>query len=505
MSASARRPARLLSAAEAAAAHRWDLVVVGAGSAGLVAAKSAAVLGAHVLLVEAGEFGGECLHTGCVPSKALIAAAHAAHSARTAERFGVDAGVVRVDFARVMAHVRHAIATIQPVDSPEALARAGVHTLIGRARFDGDDAVIVDGHRIGFRDAVIATGSAPILPDVPGLSEVEVLTNESFWGIDALPSRLLIAGGGAVGCELAQAMARLGSEVTLVHRGSRLLPREETAVSAIVLAALRSDGVDVRLGTTVCELRGEDERSPGGTARLDDGTEVHFDRMLAALGRRAVTDGLGLDAVRVGLDDQGAIAVDTALRTSNPRIRAAGDVTPLPRFTHTAGVFGSTAATNAVLGLSRTADLEVVPRVTFTAPEIAAVGISPDDAPAQGLRVLVQDHAEVDRAIAEGDTSGRTTVVVDRKGRIRGVSIVGPRAGESLAEYTTAMRAGLTATGVATTTHAYPTYSDAGWNAVVGEAQRGLGSGLVGRGIRLLAGIHRRRRDRAAGRRRTGG
>lgn len=500
MSDSSRRSARPLDAAGAATAGPWDLVVIGAGSAGLVAAKSAAVLGARVLLIEAGLFGGECLHTGCVPSKSLIAAAHAAHAARTAGRYGVDVDDVRVDFPRVMAHVREAIAAIQPVDSPEALASAGVYTLQGRARFDGDGAVVVDERRIRFHDALIATGSSPVLPQVAGVETVEILTNETFWELEELPARLLVVGGGAIGCELAQAMARLGSAVTLVHRGARLLPREDAAASALILDALRADGVEVRLQATVTQLRGADagDPSPRGTARLSTGEEVPFDRMLAALGRRAVTAGLGLDAAGVDLDEAGAIAVDAALRTSHPRIRAAGDVTPLPRFTHTAGVFGSTAATNAVLGLSRTADLEVVPRVTFTSPEVGAVGVSPDDARARGFRVLVQEHAEVDRAIAEGETSGRTAIVVDRRGRIRGASIVGPRAGESLAEYTTAMRAGLTATRLATTTHAYPTYSDAGWNAVVGEAQRGLRSGIVARGIRVLAGLHRRRRSRSA-------
>ncbi|GAA1683583.1 dihydrolipoyl dehydrogenase family protein [Microbacterium lacus] len=498
MSAPTRRSPRPLSADEAGAA-RWDLIVIGAGSAGLVAAKSAAVLGARVLLIEAGSFGGECLHTGCVPSKSLIAAAHAAHAARTAGRFGVHAGQVRVDFGHVMDHVRGAIAAIQPVDSPDALARAGVFTLAGRARFEDEKSLSVDGRRLRFGDAVIATGSAPVLPDVRGADAVEILTNETFWNLQELPERLLVLGGGAVGCELAQAMARLGSAVTLVHRGPRLLPREDPAASALVREALRADGVDVHLQASVQELHGaHGDGSSGGTAQLSTGAQVRFDRILAALGRRAVTAGLGLEAAGVAVDDSGAIAVDGALRTSNPRIRAAGDVTPLPRFTHTAGVFGSTAATNAVLGLSRAADLDVVPRVTFTAPEVGAVGVSPEEARTRGFRVLVHEHRDLDRAIAEGDTAGRTTIIVDRRGRIRGASIVGPRAGEALAEYTTAMRAGLTATRLATTTHAYPTYADAGWNAVVAEAQRGLRSGALRRGIRLLAGLHRRRRSRTS-------
>ncbi|TQJ30944.1 NAD(P)/FAD-dependent oxidoreductase [Microbacterium sp. SLBN-146] len=488
MTASHRRPGRTLTAREAAATT-WDLVVIGAGSAGLVAARSAAVLGARVLLIESGRFGGECLHTGCVPSKALIAAAHAAHTARTSGRVGVHVDDVTVDFSAVMAHVREAIRTIEPVDSPDALTRDGIHTLAGRARFDGERSLVVDGGRIRFRDAVLATGSSPVLPDVPGAGAVEILTNETFWELEDLPARFLVLGGGAIGCELAQAMARLGSAVTLVHRGPRLLPKEEPAASALVLTALRADGVDVRLNATADAF---EPAASGGVARLSDGSEVGFDRMLAALGRRVASADLGLDSAGIRLDDGGSVAVDAALRTSNPHVRAAGDVTPLPRFTHTAGVFGSTAATNAVLGLSRKADLDVVPRVTFTSPEVGAVGVAPGDAHALGMRVLVQDHAHVDRAISESDTAGRTSIVVDRRGRVTGASIIGPRAGESLAEYTTAVRAGLDVRRLATTTHAYPTYSDAGWNAVVKEAQRGLRTGIVGAAIRLLAAVHRR-------------
>ena len=289
-------------------------------------------------------------------------------------------------------------------------------------------------------------------------------------------------GGGAIGCEIAQAMARLGSAVTLVHRGDRLLPKEDAAASAVILAALRADGVDVRLGTTVRSFDSagsDDDPSPSGTATLSDGTQVAFDRALAALGRRVEAGDLELSAAGVRLDRRGAVDVDASLRTSNPRIRAAGDVTPLPRFTHTAGMYGSVAATNAVLGLSRRIDADVVPRITFTSPEVAAVGITPDDAPGRGMRVVVHSHAHLDRAIADGHTDGFTSIVVDRRGRVTGAVIVGPRAGESLAEYTVAVKTGMNVRTLATTMHAYPSYSDAGWNAVVKEAQRGLRGGAV--------------------------
>lgn len=482
MTSVSRRRARPLTAVEAGRAE-WDLVVVGAGSAGLVGARTAAVLGARVLLVEANGFGGECLFTGCVPSKALIAAADAVHDARDATRLGVHVDGVRVDFAAVMAHVKGAIAAIEPVDSPEALAETGVYTLRGRARFDGPRSLVVEGVGIRFRDALVATGSTPIMPQ-----GVEVLTNETLWDLDELPATLLVLGGGAIGCEMAQAFARLGSRVTLVHRGDRLLPKEDPAASALVLAALRADGVDVRLGATLDSAGRADGRT---TARLSDGSTVVADRVLAALGRSVDTTGLGLDAAGVALDDSGAIAVDRTLATSNPRIRAAGDATPLPRFTHTAGMFGSIAATNAVLGLRRRVRLDDVPRVTFTAPEVAAVGVPTTDA--AGVRIVETAHHDLDRAIAEGRTAGFTRLAVDRKGRVVGATIVGPRAGESLGELSTAVSRGLSVRDLAGVLHAYPTYSDAGWNAAVRDAQGALRSGAVAAVIRLLRRVRRRR------------
>lgn len=495
MSTSLRRPARALTAPEAAG-RIWDLLVIGAGSAGLVGARTAAALGASVLLVEADRFGGECLHTGCVPSKALISVAATAHAARSGADVGVHAESIRIDFRGVMAHVHEAIRLIAPVDSPEALALDGVHTLVGRARFDGARSVMVEDQQLSFRDALIATGSAPVLPKVTGSTTVDILTNETFWNLAALPARLLVLGGGAIGCELAQAMARLGTAVTLVHRGARLLPKEDAAASAVVLAALRADGVEVHLDTVVTSFTSDGAEaapSPSGTAVLSDGTETSFDRVLAALGRHVDAGALGLAAAGIRRDESGAVSVDATLRTSNPRVRAAGDTTPLPRFTHTAGMYGSVAATNAVLGLSRKIDVDVVPRVTFTSPEVGAVGVAPDQARARGMRVIVRQHEHVDRAIADGHTDGFTSIVVDRRGRVTGAVIVGPRAGESLAEYTTAVRTRMNVRTLATTMHAYPTYSDAGWNAVVTEAQRGLRGGIVGRAIRLLAARHRRR------------
>ena len=466
-----------------------DLLVIGGGTAGLVAAKTAAGFGATALLVEAHRMGGDCLWTGCVPSKSLIAVAAAAHDARAAaERFGVTAADVRVDFAAAMRHVHGAMHEIEPVDSVEATEAAGAIVVIGRARFTGPRTAEIDGRPVRFRQAVVATGSAPELPDLPGLDGVDALTSDSVWELDALPERLVVLGGGAIGCELGQAFARLGSHVTLVQRNARLLPKEDPDASALVAAALAGDGVDVRLSTTVERVEAADDRR-AGILHLSSGDRVPFDRVLVALGRRPRTAGLGLEAAGVRTDERGHVVVDDSLRSSNRRILAAGDVSGLPQFTHLAGVGGSIAATNAILGLRRRIDRDAVPRVTFTHPEVAAVGLLPSEAAEHGCTVHEVRHSHTDRAIAEGDEAGFTRLVVDGRGRVRGATIVGPRAGESLGEASLAVRHGLRTSQLASTTHAYPTYSDALWNAAVADVRGRLRSGALARVIGLLAGL----------------
>jgi len=463
-----------------------DLLVIGGGTAGLVAAKTAAGFGATALLVEAHRMGGDCLWTGCVPSKSLIAAAEAAHAASASRSLGVSAGVVDVDFAAVLAHVHGAIHEIEPVDSVEATEAAGALVTIGRARFTGPRSAEIDGRAISFRQAVIATGSSPEVPDLPGIDGVDVLTSDSVWELAERPARLVVLGGGAIGCELGQALARLGSNVTLVQRNARLLPKEDPDASAIVAEALAADGVDVRVATTVERVEGADDRL-SGILHLSTGDRLPFDRLLVALGRRPRTAGLGLDAAGVRTDERGHVVVDDTLRTSNRRILAAGDVSGLPQFTHTAGVNGSIAATNAILGLRRTIDRDAVPRVTFTHPEVGAVGLLPAEAAEHGCTVSEVRHSHTDRAIADGRVTGFTRLVVDGKGRVRGATIVGPRAGESLGEASLAVRHGLRTSAIASTTHAYPTYSDALWNAAVADVRGRLRTGALARAIGLLA------------------
>ncbi|MEO7372635.1 MAG: FAD-dependent oxidoreductase [Terrimesophilobacter sp.] len=470
-------------------AQPWDFVVIGGGTAGLVASRTAASFGARVLLIEADRLGGDCLWTGCVPSKSLIAAAHAASTALRSQELGVHAEGAAVDFSAVMNHVHTAMHTIAPVDSAESLERDGVAVLRGSARFRDGRTLIVDGRTIRFRQAMIATGSRPRALGMEGAAALTVLTSDSLWNLTEQPERILVVGGGPIGCELGQALARLGSQVTLVQRNKRLIPKESEAAEAIISAALAADGVDVRKGRAVRRIETIDGKS--GSLSLDDGTVLEFDRMLVSIGRIADTRSLALDNAGVTIDDRGTVIVDDSLRTTNKRIWAAGDVTALPQFTHTAGVNGSIAASNAMLGLRRTIDRRALPRVTFTQPEVATVGLQAADAVPSKHQIVTIDHRDLDRAITEAAISGFTQIVTDHKGVLLGATIVGPRAGESLAEVTLAVKNRLNAGQIAGTTHPYPTYNDAVWKAALAIVRVRLDSGLLLRAIRVLAAIRR--------------
>ena len=474
-----------MSAAQASVIP-WDLVVIGGGTAGLVASRTAASFGSRVLLVEELQLGGDCLWFGCVPSKSLIAAATAVTVARRSSHLGVTATDVTVDFARVMQHVNEARATIEPVDSAEALHRDGIDVVHGRAVFTGARTVEVDGQSIGFAQAMVATGGSPSVPELPGADTANILTSTTFWDITELPANLVVLGGGAIGCEIAQAMARLGSTVTLVHRGDRILPKEDEKAATVIAAALRDDGVTLRLGRSASSFE-------AGAVLLDDGSRLPADVVLAAIGRRSNTKGLGFEKAGVALDDKGNVRVDDKLRTTNPRIWSAGDVSGLPQFTHTAGVNGSIAASNAVLGLRRSVDSDAVPRVTFTHPEVGAVGIQPSEASEHGYEVVTIEHHHLDRAIAEAATSGFTQLVIDGKGRMFGALVVSPRAGETLGELSLAVKNGLTTNQIAGTTHAYPTFDDAVWLAAVANVSARLKQGVVGGATKLLRAVRSRR------------
>ncbi|MDQ2757824.1 MAG: FAD-dependent oxidoreductase [Actinomycetota bacterium] len=475
-------------------AEPWDLLVVGGGTAGIVGAQTAAALGAQVLLVERDRMGGDCLWTGCVPSKSLLAAAAAV--ARPDADLGVGQGGP-VDFEAVMRHVRGAVSTIAPVDSAESMTRAGVTVVAGAAVFTGREVATVDGRPVRFRQALVATGSEPAIPEVAGLDPSRVLTSNTVWDLAQLPARLVVLGGGGIGCELGQAFARLGSHVTLIEASSQVLPREDPDAAALLHPKMEADGVAIVTGSGVCGVAYHNHAAFSGTVQLTDGRCVEFDRLLVSTGRTPRTTEVGLVAAGVELDERGYVRVDSRLRSSNPRIWAAGDITGYPQLTHVAGVHGSIAATNAVLGLRRSARAHAIPRVTFTHPEVAAIGASTTQPPAGG-RILTLRHEHVDRAVTEGETDGMTRLAVDRRGRLVGATIVGPRAGESLAEVALAIDQKLRPRDLAGVTHAYPTYADGVWNATVADVRASLRAPSAARTISALVGVRRTWLDMSA-------
>ncbi|MGP5218863.1 dihydrolipoyl dehydrogenase family protein [Arthrobacter rhombi] len=456
-----------------------EFLVVGGGAAGMVGAMTAAEFGVQTLLVEQERTGGDCLYFGCVPSKTLLTAAKASIASQQA------AGEA-LEFSTVREHIAAAIRTIEPMDSPQALRAAGVEVLQGTLRFRGPGVAEVEGRTIRFRQGLLATGSTPSVPHIPGLDPALTVTSEGIWDLTELPDRLVIIGGGPVGCEIGQAFARLGSKVTLVVR-SRLLPKEDQDAADILRRSLEADGLRILENIGITEAT----RAAGGARLLlDTGEEVDADLVLLATGRRPRTRGLGLEHLGVELDGQGRIVTDGTLRTSNPSVRAAGDVTTHEQFTHVAGTHGSVAASNAALGLRRRIP-SAVPRVTFTSPEVAAVGRITASKP--GDRVHTRWHDELDRAITAGRTQGYTRIVVDRKGKLVGGTIVGPRAGDQLSELTLAVRAKLGAADIAGTIHPYPTYSEALQQAALEEVRGRLAAPPMSLVLGLLARIRRAR------------
>jgi pyruvate/2-oxoglutarate dehydrogenase complex dihydrolipoamide dehydrogenase (E3) component len=415
-----------------------------------------------VALIERERTGGDCLWTGCVPSKSLIAAAGLAHRMRHADAVGLAPITPEIDFARVMQHVWGAIRTIEPHDSPERLQAAGVEVIKAEGRFTGPGTIGAAGRELRFRSAIIATGAQPAAPPIAGLSEAEPLTTDTVWDLRALPDRLVVLGGGPIGCELGQAFARLGSNVSLVEMVDRLLPREEPRASELITSRLIDDGVDIRVGRRASEAR----RANGGHELLLDGPDrtetVAFDRILVAAGRAPRTDGLGLDTVGVRVDDRGAVLVDRNLRTTARGIYAVGDATGLLPFTHVAAHHARIAAPNALFH-ARSRISDTIPWVTFTDPEVGRVGMTEAEARERwGDRVVVaeSDYASLDRAITAGEAYGFAKLVAGPRGRLLGATVAAPGGGEAIAELTAWVTRGEKIDAVSQTVHAYPTLAE---------------------------------------------
>ncbi len=445
-------------------AERYHLVVLGAGAAGLVTAAGAAGLGAKVALVEKKLMGGDCLNVGCVPSKALLRAARAAADVRDAGRYGIRVPPgVAVDFPAVMERMRRLRAQLSPHDAARRFQGLGVDVFLGHGRFVGPRAVEVDGRTLHFGRAVIATGARAAQPPIPGLAAAGYLTNETVFSLTDLPPRLAVIGGGPIGCELAQAFARFGAKVTLLQRADRLLPREDPDASRLVEAALRRDGVAVRLGCRITEAR------VAGSAKVlvvDAGgerTEIAADAILVGAGRTPNVEGLNLEAAGVAHDRNG-VQVNDRLRTGNARIYAAGDICSRYRFTHAADAMARIAIQNSLfLGRARVSAL-VMPWCTYTDPEVAHVGLSEADARERGVAVqtFVQELAGVDRAILDGESEGFVKIhTAPGKDRILGATVVARHAGDMISELTLAMVGRLGLQTLARTIHPYPTQTEA--------------------------------------------
>ena len=449
----------------------YNLIVIGAGSAGLVSAYIAATVKAKVALIEKHRMGGDCLNTGCVPSKALLRTARLLAQARDSQRYGIASMSAQFDFRDAMERVQAVIARIEPHDSVERYSALGVEVIQGGARIVSPWEVEVDGRRLSARSLILATGARPLVPKLPGLDAVEYLTSDTVWNLRELPKRLLVLGGGPIGCELAQAFARFGSQVVQVEMAPRLLPREDADAAEEVARQLRTEGVRIATGHQALRIERVNADDPPAAGRLlcrheDAEVAFDFDALLLGLGRTANVEGFGLEELGVRLSERRTIEADALLRTNFPNIHVCGDATGPFQFTHVASHQAWYAAVNALLApfWSFAVDYRVIPWATFTEPEVARVGLSEDEARARGIQVEVTRYGldDLDRAIADSADRGFVKVLTaPGKDRILGATIVGEHAGDLLAEFVLAMKHGIGLNKLLGTIHIYPTMSEA--------------------------------------------
>lgn len=443
-----------------------NIIVIGAGSAGLVSAYIAAAVKAKVTLIEKHKMGGECLNLGCVPSKALIRSAKFLSHVRRAKEFGFKSASADFEFADIMERVQRVIKTIEPHDSVERYTGLGVECITGDAKIKSPYSVEVNGRTLTTRNIVIATGGTPLVPPIPGLDKIPYLTSDTLWDIRELPKRLLVLGGGAIGSELAQAFARFGSRVTQVEMLPRILPREDVEISAMVMERFRAEGIDLRVNHKAKSFRVEH-----GTKVLiaeHDGQEVRieFDELLVALGRAARTSGYGLEELGVATTPQRTIEVNEYLQTTYPNIYACGDVVGPYQFTHMAAHQAWFCAVNSLFGSFKKfkVDYSVVPWATFTDPEVARVGLNEQEAKEKGVAYEVTKYGidDLDRAITDEEAQGVVKVLtVPGKDKVLGVTIIGEHAGDIIAEYVAAMKHGIGLNKILGTIHIYPTLAEA--------------------------------------------
>ncbi len=459
----------------------YDIAVIGAGSGGLSVAAAAAQFGEKVILFEKGEMGGDCLNTGCVPSKALLAAAKQAQAHRSGEKFGIAPTEPSVDFAKVMDHVRKVIATIEPLDSQSRFEGLGVTVIRAAARFTGPQTLEAGGQNHSARRIVIATGSRAAVPPIPGLKDVPFFTNETIFKNHSLPGHLLIIGGGPIGLEMAQAHRRLGSEVTVME-AFQPLAKDDPELAAIVLDALKAEGIVIKANAVV-EAISKDAN--GISVIFKGGEKISGTHLLVAAGRTPNTDNLNLEAAGIAHDKRG-ITVDQSLRTTNRRVYAVGDVAGGLQFTHVAGYHAGLVIRNALFRLPVKNRTDIIPWVTYTDPELAHVGLQEKSARAahgDKVKILHWSFSENDRAQAEGKTTGMVKIITGARGIILGASIVGSNAGELIAPWTLAVTQRLKVSAIANVVLPYPTMAEAGKRAAItyyaGLAQKPLTRMLI--------------------------
>ncbi|GAB3674871.1 FAD-dependent oxidoreductase [Salinisphaera aquimarina] len=442
-----------------------NVIVIGAGSAGLVSALIAATVKAKVTLIEKGEMGGDCLNTGCVPSKALIRTAKLMHEIRNSERYGIRHASAEFEFADVMARVKSVVATIAPHDSVERFESLGVDCIKAGARLiDPWTVEIDDGRRLTARNIVLATGAAPFVPPIDGLADIDVLTSDNLWDLTELPERLAVMGAGPIGCEMAQAFARLGSRVTLIEQEQRLLSVEDEDIGVQMAELFTGEGIDLRLEHKVTRARRDQHGVHLRCEAAAGDVDIVVDRVLVAVGRRARTTGMGLEELGIARD--GRIAVNERLQTNLPTVYACGDAIDGYQLTHAASHEAWHATVNALFGTFKSfaIDYAKLPWCTFTDPQVAHVGHNEQSARAADIEYEVTryDLAELDRAIAESATSGVVKVLtVPGKDTVLGATIVGEAAGELITEFVTAMKQGIGLNKILSTIHAYPTLAEA--------------------------------------------
>jgi len=443
-----------------------NMVVIGGGSAGLVSSLIAATVNAKVTLIEKHKMGGDCLNTGCVPSKALIRTAKFLSQVKHAKSLGVREASADFDFSEVMARVQRVIKTIEPHDSVERFTKLGVECLSGSAMIKSPYEVEVNGQVITTRNIVVATGARPFVPDLPGLDSVGYYTSDTLWGLGYLPKRLLVLGGGPIGCELAQAFSRFGSQVTLVQSGERILPREDVEVSQMVLERFEQEGINVKVNHRALSVTVESDNKYLVCSHSGEELRVAFDDILVSVGRAANVKGFGLENLGVNLSERRTIEVNEFLQTNIPNVYACGDVAGPFQFTHTASHQAWYAAVNALFSPFKRfkVDYSVIPWATFIDPEVARVGLNEFEAKEKSIdyEVTVYGIDDLDRAIADEVAYGMVKVLtVPGKDKILGVTIVGDHAGDLIAEYVAAMRHGFGMNKILSTIHIYPTLAEA--------------------------------------------